>query len=315
MKFLRFAIVLTIIIDIGLPVANGTAWHFFKSKKGNSLACPQIDDSQVVIYPSSCTIADGSIKGITAAGTGTITFTWLASDKTPIGHDADLLNVPAGTYTLQVRDQSKCLAATKTYSVGQRNNIVIDESKLKIKPASCNAKDGSVTGLNISNAVQYQWFNVANRPVGSTPDLTGVINGLYTLTLTAADGCSTTKTYEVPTTGYFPKPIHIDTTIGTCNLSPGTITLTFNPSPSDPPYDFYALTPSGSQLTTGVLPGVLQYGDGTPVKIAIPIPDPDIPITFYLRNRTNCSTIIGQYSLPNPVFTILTNTQFFFGKK
>ncbi len=305
MKFLRFALVLLIIIDMGLPVANGTPWNFFKSKKTNSLACALIDDSQMVIYPSACNAADGSITGITATGTGTITFTWLSGDKDIIGHSADLLNVAPGTYTLEVYDQSKCPATTKTYIVGQRNNIVIDETQLKIKPASCNATDGSVTGLNISNAVQYQWFNVANRAVSSTPDLTGVVNGLYTLTVTAADGCGTTKTYEIPTTGYFPQPMHMDTTIGTCNLSPGTITLTFNPGPSDPPYDFYALTPSGSQISSGNLPGVLQYGGGTPVKIAIPIPDPDVPITFYLSDRTNCKTIIGQYSLPNPVFSIV----------
>jgi gliding motility-associated-like protein len=306
MRFLRFAIALFIIIDMGLLVANGASWDFLKSKKEISLACAQIDDSQVVIYPSSCTIADGSIKGIIATGTGTITFAWLASDKTPVGHSADLLNVAPGTYTLQVRDESKCLVATKTYIVGQRNNIVIDETQSKIKPASCNATDGSVTGLNISNAVQYQWFTATKRQVASTADLTNVVNGLYTLTVTGADGCSTTKTYEVPSSGHFPQPTHIDTTIGTCNLSAGTITLTYNPAPADPPYAYYGQTPSGGQVVSGVL----QYGDGTPVKIDIPIQEPDLPITFYLSDPAYCTIIVGQYSLPNPVFAIV-NGPFF----
>jgi gliding motility-associated-like protein len=300
MKFLRFAIVLAIIINIGLPVANGAPRNFLKSKKANSLACPLIDDSQVVVYPSSCTTADGSITGITATGTGTLTFTWLTGNKAIIGNTADLLNVAPGTYTLEVYDQSKCIAATKTYIVGQRNNIVIDETQLKINPASCNATDGSVTGLNISNAVQYQWFNVAKRQVAATPNLTNVVNGLYTLTVTAADGCNTTKTYEVPSAGYFPQPVHMDTTIGSCNGSAGTIILTFNPHPSDPPYNYYGLTPSGGQVVSGVL----QYGDGTPVKITVPLDIPNRVITLYLSDPKYCTTIVGQYSLPPVVFAI-----------
>ncbi len=306
MKFLRFAMLLVIIIDIRLPVANGASRKFLSPGPVVSLDCPQIDDSRIVIYPSSCNTADGTITGITGTGTGTLTFTWLNGEKDIIGHGADLLNAAPGTYTLQLRDQSKCLAATKTYTVGQRNNIVIDESKLKIKAAGCNGADGSVTGLSISNAAQYQWFTAANKLVTSTADLTNVINGIYTLTVTAADGCSTTKAYEVPTTGYFPKPIHVDTTIGSCGGSPGTITLTFNPAPKDPAYTFYARTSDGSVIVTRVL----QYGDGTPVKIDIPMPDANSPVTVTLTNPTYCTAIVGQYSLPNPVFAILEG-QFF----
>ena len=301
MKFLRVVMVLVIIIDTGLPAANGASRDFLKLKKAILSACAQIDDSQMVIKPSACNAADGSITGITATGTGTITFTWLSGDKTPIGHDADLLNVPAGIYILEVYDQSKCLAATKTYTVGQRNNIVIDESQLKIKPASCNATDGSVIGLNISNAVQYQWFNVAKRQVATTSDLTNVINGLYTLTVTAADGCSTTKTYEIPSAGYFPQPAKMDTTIGSCGGKAGTIILTFNPRASDPAYNYYGLTPSGGQVVSGVL----QYGDGTPVKITVPLDIPNMVITLYLSGPKNCTTIVGQYSLPPVVFAIV----------
>jgi hypothetical protein len=218
--------------------------------------------------------------------------------------------VGPGTYTLEVHDESKCLAATKTYIVGQRNNIVIDETNLKIKPASCNAKDGSVTGLNITNAVQYQWLTATKRQVGTTPDLTNVENGLYTLMLTSADGCTTTKTYEVPGTGHFPQPVHIDTIPGTCNSSPGTIILTFNPSPSDPAYNYYGETASGAQIFSGVL----QYGDGTPVKVAVPIADADSPVTLLLIDPKDCSNIVGQYSLPNPAFCY-TGRPVFFGKK
>jgi len=302
MKFAGILTILFIISGVNRSIARNTSYGLLNFNKIVTLACPQIDDSQMVIYPSACNTADGSIKGITATGTGTITFTWLSGDKDIIGHSADLLNVAPGTYTLEVHDESKCLAATKTYIVGQRNNIVIDESNLKIKPASCNATDGSVTGLNITNAVQYQWVTaVTKRQVGTTPDLTNMVNGLYTLILTSADGCITSKTYEIPSASPFPQPIHIDTVAGTCGSSPGTVILTFNPRPSDPPYNYYAQTASGGQVASGVL----QYGDGTPVKVAIPIDEAGSLITLFLSDPKNCTSIVGQYTLPNPRFAIL----------
>ncbi len=112
-----------------------------------------------------------------------------------LGTNADLLNVTSGSYTLQLRDQSKCLAITKKYTVGKRNTIVIDESQLKITPASCNTNDGTVTGLNISNASQIQWSDAFYNVVGTTADLKNVSNGYYTLLVTNTDGCSTTKIY------------------------------------------------------------------------------------------------------------------------
>ncbi len=301
MKFVRILTILFIISGVNRSIASSISSGPLNFNKIVTIACPQIDDSQMVINPSACNAADGSIKGITATGVGTITFTWLSGDKDIIGHSADLLNVGPGTYTLEVYDQSKCLAATKTYIVGQRNNIAIDETNLKIKPASCNAKDGSVTGLNITNAVQYQWLTATKSQVATTPDLTNVVNGLYTLVLTSADGCTTSKTYEIPSTSPFPQPIHIDTVAGTCGGSPGTVILTFNPKPSDPPYNYYAQTASGSQVTSGVL----QYGGGTPVKVAIPIAEAGSLITLFLSDPKNCISIVGQYTLPNPIFAIL----------
>jgi hypothetical protein len=58
--------------------------------------------------------------------------------------------------------------------------------------ASCNgASDGSVSAGTVSNAtgaVSYTWTNATNVTVGTTPTVTGLPAGVYTLTVT--DNCS-----------------------------------------------------------------------------------------------------------------------------
>jgi len=305
----RILTVLFIIIGVKASKADNISNGFLNFNKIVTIACPQIDDSHIVIYPSACSTADGSITGITGTGgTGNLSFKWYDANKNVISTNADLVNVSPGTYMLELSDQSKCLPATKAYTVGQRNTATIDDSQIKITPAGCNAKDGSVTGLNILNAVQYQWFDAANNQVAATPDLKNVGNGYYKITVTSADGCSTSITYQVPSSVYFPQVTHIDTTIGTCNGSPGTITLTFNSGPTDP---VYAYSVYNNITLKEVVFGDLLYQGGTPVKIIIPLPEANTLYTFTLSNPNNCTTIVGQYSLPNPVFAILTNGPFF----
>src|ERR1700749_5358178 len=76
-------------------------------------ACPAVDDSEIAISNATCGGSDGSITGITGTGSGTLQFTWYDFNNNIVGTDADLLNVRAGYYKLQVKDSTKCLPATK----------------------------------------------------------------------------------------------------------------------------------------------------------------------------------------------------------
>ena len=302
MRFLRFVLLLFIIMEIGPPIANGASYNFLRSKKTTSFECPQIDDSNIVIFPSACNTADGSITGIKGSGgTGTFSFKWYDSGNTLLSTNADLLNVTAGTYTLELRDQSKCLAVTQKYTVGKRNPIIIDEGQLKITPADCNTKDGSVTGLNISNASQIQWSDAFYNVVGTNPDLKNVSNGYYTLLVTNADGCSTTKVYLVPGTTIFPQVTHIDTTALTCgNNSGGSITLTFNVKPTDPYYNYSVYYGSDSLVDAGVL-----LYNGLAAQATFPVQIANRPYTFILTDPKDCAGVIGQYSLSTKPFEII----------
>jgi gliding motility-associated-like protein len=296
------------------PVVKSEPNGHLKYKPKTTAGCPQIDDSHIIITPSDCNGSNGGITGITASGTGTLKFTWYDSDLVVVGKNADLAGVPPGKYKLSVQDQSKCTPTIKYYTVGQASPVVIDDSEIKIKPSGCG-NTGSITNIIVKNGGQYQWLDAFQTQVSATLDLKNVGSGYYTLVASNANGCSSTATYQVPNSISFPQVARIDTANGFCNGLIGSLTLTINASAGDPPYTYVVLDATGQQVYdiggNNPISGTIVYSDGTPIKITFPIYSPNSPYSLVVANPNNCSTVIGQYSLPVMPFELLTTSSFF----
>lgn len=278
--------------------------------KSNSVAafdCPVIDDSNVQITPSSCNIADGSILNITGTGTGTLRFKWYDVNQKLVASTADLTNVPAGSYTLELSDDSKCITpVSKTYQVGQKMEVTVNEGQLKITPATCAGNDGSITGLVIENATQIQWQNIVTNAIYTTNDLTGVASGTYRLTATGANGCSHVENFNIGTTAHFPTIVKTDTVTGVCDQNAGSIIVTFNLQPTDPPYTYKVISHSNQLVGNGSV----VYSPAAPTKITIPIAQADSLYTLVLADPHYCTMEVAEYKLPAPVFSITESPAF-----
>ena len=160
---------------------------------------PNINQSQAIIQPTNCGKATGSITNLGVTGTGTLTYAWLNSQQQTIGMDSVLLNQPAGTYTLKVTDNSQCGPVYSTpIQIPETNGISLDTSNVKITVASCSNNNGSIIGITIAGATQYQWANSNNTIVATTPDLQNAAPGNYTLTASNNFGCTAiSKTYTI----------------------------------------------------------------------------------------------------------------------
>ena len=64
---------------------------------------PQVNATNMVINNPPCGQTNGAITGITATGTGTVTYEWFDAVQS-IGTMADITSIGAGTYTLVVTD-------------------------------------------------------------------------------------------------------------------------------------------------------------------------------------------------------------------
>ncbi|MBD1394246.1 gliding motility-associated C-terminal domain-containing protein [Mucilaginibacter glaciei] len=215
--------------------------------------CPEIDDSHVNLIAANCGGAnDGKILGIVAkGGTGTYHYTWYDSNKQIVGTAADLINVPAGNYYLQVRDDSKCAAATSQNFTVKVNLIVIDNTNTIIKPTACGKAFGSIISITTTNATSFVWTNSSQAVIGTALDLKNVPAGIYKLTATNNLGCIATSSYSVTNDTYFPTLSNIDTVPPLCGGN-GGFKLTFLIKETDPGFN-WELTPSGRDIQTGFI--------------------------------------------------------------
>ncbi|SMD00371.1 gliding motility-associated C-terminal domain-containing protein [Pedobacter nyackensis] len=143
---------------------------------------PNIDQSTADIQSSSCNVATGSIKNIQVTGSGTLTYRWKNAAGQQVGNAAELINMSAGQYTLEVKDVSACPALVSSpITIPEINGITINTANKLIDKATCNTGNGRITGITVSGATSYQWLDAGGTVVASTLNLTGMPAGKYRL--------------------------------------------------------------------------------------------------------------------------------------
>ncbi len=132
---------------------------------------------------------DGSIEVVANGAVGNTSYIWSNTQAGP-----SIAGLTAGTYTVTVTGSGNGCTQTASYTITQPAALSIQTGI--INQVTCfGGNNGSIspgiTGGNGNNA--YLWSNGA-----STPGLTGLVSGTYTLTVTDLEGCSATKAFVVP---------------------------------------------------------------------------------------------------------------------
>ncbi|MCX2475651.1 gliding motility-associated C-terminal domain-containing protein [Pedobacter sp. MC2016-05] len=189
---------------------------------------PSLDFSNVKQTNTSCSSKTGSITGIATTGMGTITYKWINEKNAIVGTNIDLINVGAGTYKLEVRDQSSCGAiVSENYSIVEIGEITMDESLAKSNPTLCSVNSGSVKGVSINGLANYTWTDVSGKVISRNLDLENVGAGQYKLTATSPTGCiAISKTYSItgPEPTIYPA-YNVYTADASCDLKNGNATI------------------------------------------------------------------------------------------
>lgn len=185
----------------------------------SNIGAPVIDITGLSISDELCNGTLGSINGITASGSGTLSYSWSNGG----GNTADASGLTAGTYTLTVTDNATaCTATSGPHTVGFIDGPTIDETAAVVTDESCNGTLGSVTGITaLGTGLSYAWDNGG----GATADATGLSQGTYSLTVTDANGCTAVSSPHV--VGYLDAPVIDITAISItdegCNGALGSI--------------------------------------------------------------------------------------------
>jgi len=192
-----------------------------------------------------CHSGDGTAIVSATGGTPSYTYTWSPNVST-----TDSASVTAGTYTVTVSDAHGCNATLKvvvTQPVAIHDTMV---SSLKENVSCKGAQNGSATvGVKYGTApYTYLW-----APNGATTaTVTGLGAGVYTVTVTDANGC----TSSAATTTITAPSARLYDSISKYTCTSNTITATLGTKGGTAPYT-YLWNPGGGtrQQMTGLTPG------------------------------------------------------------
>src|SRR5690554_363561 len=135
--------------------------------------------------------SDGSAETVVTGGTAPYTYSWSPNG----GTNATANNLTAGTYTVQVTDDTGC---TGTESVTISAPTPIEIASFTENPANCGENNGSIS-ITLNGGTPNYTFNWANGE--TTDNLTDITAGNYAVTITDAEGCTLDTSFTVATIG------------------------------------------------------------------------------------------------------------------
>ena len=200
----------------------------------------------VVLVPTNANCeSPGKIGVDIIGGTKPYTITWSgpqSGSATTNNNWFDIVNLPAGTYTVTVKDKNNCTVSKTTHIITSEGNL---HAALTATGGDCTNPNGSIK-VTISGGTapfKVSWSGPTSGNANTNSNVFNINNlppGSYTVTVTDANWCMVTKTIHVPGgTGGF--EVVLVPYTGNCE-SPGRIRVEINGGTKP-----YTITWSGTQ--------------------------------------------------------------------
>ena len=184
--------------------------------------------SIAAVTTDSCEAGNGSISVTASGGTGEITLDWTHD---PANHTTSADSLTTGYYSVIATDETGCKAIETIFL---ETTPVPELYLLDMTEIACSDSNGSILILiNDSTAnVTYTW---AHDTSNDSPLAENLEIGNYSVTVSNAEGCSTSANYGVP--GTTAPEINIaDLQPVNCNQALGQVEVSINQG--TPPYDY-----------------------------------------------------------------------------
>ena len=170
---------------------------------------------------ASATVLNCNTTSVTLTASGGVSYSW-SNGTTVVGTGALLTVTAPGTYTVTVTAANGC-SASATQIITQDNNAPAAAISASAPQLTCTTS--SIT-LTATGGGTYSWSN-GTTVVGNTAVLNLNTPGTYTVTVTAANGCTATATQTI-TQNITPPTAAIIASVNelTCSTLSATLTAT-----------------------------------------------------------------------------------------
>ena len=217
----------------------------------------ELEVTAIVLDEVSCYSGnDGKLKATAVGGTpsgSSYTYDW-NTGTTTTGVFSTLSNLGTGSYVVIATDNNGCMDTTEIY-LAEPTDLSVTVSSTNV---SCHGfADGSITAnptggtpISPSGTYTYSWSDGQ-----ITQTATGLAPGLYSVTVTDANGCSVSSSNVMITQSASPLIVTADSTDETCAMDNGIAIA--NVFGGTPPYINYLWSSTGqtTQTATGLSPG------------------------------------------------------------
>lgn len=135
--------------------------------------------------PSCNGLSDGGINVEAGGGVAPFAYAWSNG-----GAGTAISNIAAGSYTVSVRDQNGC-EFSQAINLTQPQPLAVVSDGIQM-PSCAGLENGAIQTETSGGTGSYffLWNNGA-----TTPDLTGIANGEYSVTVTDDNGCTTSTAF------------------------------------------------------------------------------------------------------------------------
>jgi gliding motility-associated-like protein len=256
--------------------------------------CPPANATFTVLQPAPLVIP-GSVTNVTcnggtngavnitpAGGTPPYSFSWSNGATSE-----DISSLPAGSYTVTIIDANSCPPTVATFTVTEPTLIVIPGTVTNV---TCNAGSDGAVDITPSGGIppySFSWSNGA-----TTEDISGLVAGSYTITITDANSCPMIATFTV----IQPAPIVIPGTVTNVTCNGGTNgTVNITPSGGTLPYSFSWSNGATTEDLTGLAAGsytvtITDANSCPPTNATFTVTEP-APLTIPgIVNDVTCNT-------------------------
>lgn len=197
--------------------------------------------------PSCFGVLDGAVEATVEGGTPGHTVIWFDGNSTSFG--PSLTGLGPGTYTATATDANGCMTES---ALGLEEPEALTASATA-EPAGCAGDDGAAT-LEVNGGtpeVTVSWAG-PQGPAGDGATLDGLIPGMYTASITDANGCAAEATAEVTVL----PPVVLMAEWEVVNCETGAVELTASAEGGEPPLSLEVTGPGGTvdAADWGVLP-------------------------------------------------------------
>jgi hypothetical protein len=197
---------------------------------------------------SSCTVANGTITAIASGGTGALQYS-INGINFQAGNVFS--NLAAGSYTVTVKDVNGCISQSHVSVL----SLPLPSVTAVTTNTSCNSSNGTISLSGIGGTPSYT-YSINGVNFFASNVFTGLLSGLYNVTIRDVNGCSATAQAVISNVGGGSGPVVTATTVNAeCGQSNGRINANATGGQNPTRYSIDGITFQNSSTFNNVPPG------------------------------------------------------------